>query len=153
MVANISATIPGPVTWKLSPDKKKILFFNARQIRVAELKRNGDDDMLSEPYFTFDCRDNSLRDIFWHSDSYHLILVTHKNIEALEIQPGSQLVDLLALSKKNIDAHYDTASDTLYFMDSQKAGDGNYYENVYKLEMAGSKIFALQDQFKANGNE
>ncbi len=153
MAANISASIPGPVTWKLSPDKKRILFVNSRQIRVADLKSNAGDDIILEPYFIFNYRDNSLRDIFWHSDSYHLILISHKSIDALEAQTGSQLVELAGLNRKNLYAHYDTGTDTLYFMDSQKASDGNFYENVYKLEMAGSKIFALQNQFKVKGNE
>lgn len=153
MAANISGSIPGPVAWKLSPDKKKILFFNTKQIRVADLKGDEDDENALEPYFVFDYRDNSLRDIFWHSDSYHLILVSNKSIDALEAQAGSQLVELAVLNKKNIYAHYDLGTDTLYFMDAQKAPDGNFYENVYKLEMAGNKIFDLQNQFKSKGNE
>jgi hypothetical protein len=153
MAANISGVIPGPVVWKLSPDKKKILFFNFRQVRVADIKRDGEEDIVSEPYFIFDYKDNSLRDIFWHSDSFHLILVSYKNIEVLEAQAGSRLVELAVLNRKNSSVHYDIASDTLYFMDSQRSPEGGLYENVYKLEMAGSKIFALQDQFNAKIDE
>jgi hypothetical protein len=153
MAANISGTIPAPVSWKLSPDKTKILFFNSRQVRVASLKYNGDSDILLEPYFIFDYRSNSLCDIFWHSDSFHLILVSYNSVEALEAQSGARPVELASLNRKNPYPYYDIKTDTLYFMDSQKAPDGNLYENVYKLEMAGNKVFDLPSQFKTKANE
>jgi len=153
MVANIGDILPAQITWKLSPDRKKILFYNSRQIRVADLRENQDNEEAESPYFVLDYRDNSLRDVFWHSDSYHLVLVSNKNIEAIETRSGAKPVELCVLNKKNSTSFYHTASDTLYFVDSQKAVDGNAYDNVYKLELSGSGAFVLPEQLKAKADE
>lgn len=70
----------------------------------------------------------------------------------LETKPGSEAIDLVVLNKKNSSVVYDINSDTLYFTDYQKADDGNFYNNLYKLEL-NAKILPLQDILKIKPGE
>lgn len=94
--------------------------------------------------FTINYTNGKIIDVFWHSDSYHLILVGNRFIEALEAKPEVATVTLVTLNKKNSRAYYDVHTDTLYFLDAQKAEDGNFYDNLYKLEL-NSRAFLLQE--------
>ena len=46
----------------------------------------------------------------------------------------------------------DYAKYVLYFLDSQRAADGNYYDNVYKLEL-NAKSFPFQKLIRTEENE
>jgi hypothetical protein len=141
---------PAAIKWKLSSDRKKLMYFNARAIGITSLKQQ-DNSVLQEP-FILNYQEDKIIDVFWHSDSYHLILVGSKKIEALETESGALPVSLVNLNKRNTVCSYDTHSDTLYFLDSQKAADGNLYDNLYKLEL-NARTFPLQDLIKLKTNE
>ena len=49
-------------------------------------------------------------------------------------------------------AFYDETKDVLYFLDSQRAPDENYYDNVYKLEL-NAKSFPFQELIGTKENE
>ncbi len=121
------------IKWKLSPDREKLLYFNARQIGIVYLKPQ--DKPFLAPPFVLNYPEDKIIDVFWHSDSYHLILVGRRGIEALEAEPNAVPVALVNLSKRNTSCFYDAHSDSLYFLDYQKAADGNFYDNLYKLEL------------------
>ncbi len=141
---------PPAIKWKLSPDREKLLYFNAYQIGIVYLEPQ---NKISQGQpFVLNYSDDKIIDIFWHSDNYHLVLVSRKSIEALEAQPQTEPVLLVNLNKKNTSCFYDTRTDTLYFLDYQKAADGNFYDNLYKLEL-NAKTFPLQDLIKLKSNE
>lgn len=149
-IADFLTLQPAAVKWKLSPDKRKLLYFNARQIGITYLEHEGGAPL--KPPFVLNYPEDRIIDIFWHSDSYHLVLAGRKTIEALEAEPEASSVALVNLNKRNTSCFYDVSTDTLYFLDSQKAADGNLYDNLYKLEL-NARGFPLQELIKLKTNE
>lgn len=136
---------PPAIKWKISPDKEKVLYFNPHQIGIAYLEPQ---NKLSQGLpFILNYSDDRIIDVFWHSDSFHLILVSRKSVEAMEARESAEPVELVALNKRNTSSFYDTRSDILYFLDSQRAADGNIYDNLYKLEL-NTRTFTLQELIK-----
>jgi hypothetical protein len=137
--------------YKVSWDREKALFFNSHQIAVVflEPRRRGLDNELP---ILMDFSNHRILDAFWYSDNYHLILVTDRAVEALEAKPDAKPVSLVTLNKRNTSVFYDESSDTLYFVDSQKAVDGKFYDNVYKLDL-GAKFNPFSDLMNRKTNE
>ncbi|MDD5432423.1 MAG: PEGA domain-containing protein [Candidatus Omnitrophica bacterium] len=127
-------TVKNPKKWKISPDREKVLCFDYRQVAVSLLAvRNK--DYYTDPEIIIENENQRIIDLFWHSDSYHFILVTDKNIEVLEAKAAAAPVTLITLNKRNVSSFYDERNDVLYFIDSQKAEDDRLYDNVYKLDL------------------
>jgi hypothetical protein len=139
-----------PYKWKISPDKEKLLAFSQHRITVVSLSRQKELVTLSEP-LVLEYPDMVIYDVFWHSDNYHLVLITNKNIEVVETNSQRASVNLVNLNKKNIPVFYDDTKDALYFTDSQKAEDGKYYDNAYKLDLS-TKLFSFKDFIKPSTN-
>lgn len=140
---------PQPLKWKLSADRKKVLYFNQRRIGVALLdaqNRSGDDS------FVIEYNPGLISDAFWHSDNYHIIVISSKNIAVLEAKPSSQVVELVALNSAAANGYYDNGQDILYFNDWQKAEDGNTYNNLYRLDL-NPKASIFQELRKLRTNE
>ena len=140
---------PLPIKWKISPDKEKLLSFNPHQIVVVNLRPSHKPYPTESP-LVLDFPDRKIIDIFWHSDSYHLILITDSNIEVQEAILQSVPLDIVDLNKKNVSAFYDENKDMLYFIDNQKAADGKFYDNLFKLEL-GTKFSLIKP--RANDSE
>lgn len=143
---------PPSLEFKLSNDRGKLVYFNKHQIAVSILNAPESQD-FPDPYQVLDYPEDVITNLFWHSDDYHLIIVTQKKILAMEAKPGALPVTLVNLNKKNIPASYDADTDTLYFIDYQKAGDGNFYNNLYKLEINTKAFLFLQEFMKKKPNE
>lgn len=141
-IGNFMKILPSVLKWRVSPDHQKLLYFNAGQIGVTNLA-SPKESLTVDSGFVLDYPEGKIIDVFWYSDSYHLVLVSSKSIQALEARPRSQMVELVTLTKKNTSAYYDTRTDTLYFLDSQKAADGNLYDNLYKIHL-DTRVFILQ---------
>lgn len=139
-----------PKEFKVSPDRQKAAIFNAHQISVFYLNSQGAVSYAKAP-LTFNLPDRQVNNVFWHSDSYHLILVTDRNVEVAEIEGKSRPVSLVNLNRKNAGFFYNADEDTLYFRDAQKGADGNFYDNVYKLELS-NKENILGDLIKLRQN-
>lgn len=139
-----------PKELKISPDRQKMLIFNSRQVCALTLKNQGDLSYSRAPVI-LSLSNKHINNVYWHSDSYHLVLVTDKDIEVLEIEENSNPVILAPLGRKNPGVFYDTDKDTLYFMDSQKGSDGILYNNAYKLEL-NNKENLLNDLIKLRQN-
>lgn len=145
-LSQILAIYPAPKKWRLSPDKEKICYYNTHQIGVLnlepdkELLSGGDAVIINYP-------SGSIADVFWHSDSFHLVIVSGTQIEIVEAKTDSTPVALANINKKNSNSFYDMRTDTLYFLDSQKAADGKYYDNLYKLEL-NTKLYSLKELIK-----
>jgi len=137
--------------YKISPDRDKLLCFNARQIAVIYLKSEEGRTYVESP-LVLEYAGKKIEEVFWHSDSYHLILVTDRTIDVLEAKPEAVPVNLVNLEKKGGSVFYDEDRDTLYFMDAQKAADGKFYDNAYKLEL-GTKLYPFMDLMKQKSDE
>lgn len=134
LIGSFTPMRPFPIKWKISPDKEKLLAFNLHQIAMVNLRPSHKPYSAESP-LVVDFPDRKIIDIFWHSDSYHLILITDSNIEVQEAILQSVPVNLVNLNKKNTSAFYDENKDALYFIDNQKAADGKFYDNLFKLEL------------------
>jgi hypothetical protein len=136
--------------YKISPDEEKLLCFNPHQIVVIYLEPRNKEFFADS--VILDYSDRRIQDVFWHSDSYHLVLITDINIEVVEAKPKAEAVNLVNLNKRNTLVFYDNNEDVLYFIDSQKASDGKYYDNAYKLQL-GAKVFPFHELIKTTPNE
>lgn len=149
-VSDFIVVSPAPLQWKISPDREKLLYFNSHQIGIAYLQPQNKASQKSP--FILNYANGRITDVFWHSDSYHLVLITEDSVEALEAQPQAENVKLANLNKKDTTCFYDDRSDTLYFLDAQSAEDGNIYDNLYKLEL-NARAMSLQDLIKVKSDE
>ncbi len=140
-----------PKELKISPDRQRMLIFNAHQICALTLKSQGDLSYIKAPVI-LNFSNKQINNVFWHSDSYHLILITDRDVEVLETEENSNPVILVSLKNKNTDIFYDMDKDALYFMDSQRGADGILYNNTYKLEL-NNKENLLDDLIKLRQNE
>lgn len=138
--------------WKISGDRQKLAGFNPRQVVVAYLDTQNSPAADLEAIIVLDRSEQPIRDIFWHSDNYHLILVTERSIGVLEARPQASIVNLVNLNKKNAVVSYDDSADILYFTDAQKAADGKWYDNLYKLELS-VKFSPLEQLIKPRADE
>jgi hypothetical protein len=143
---NFSPLVPPANHWLLSPDREKLLYFNAHQIGIVFLKPD-EASYFPETVFILNYPHESLKEVFWHSDNYHLIVVSDAKVSICEARPRSQPLELVTLNKRASFSSYDVRNDTLYFIDSQKAADGNYYDSLYKLDL-NPRTSPLQDLMK-----
>jgi len=149
-IASLIMLSSPPLKHKVSLDRDKILYFNARQLAVAYINPSGRGNGGAP--FILDYLEGTVVEAFWHSDGYHIIVVRDDRIEVRESRPESKAVVLTYLNNKNSAAFYDKRSDTLYFLDAQPAADGNIYNNLYKIELS-PWTFPWQDLIKRRHNE
>jgi len=122
------------IGWDVSLDKKKIFIFNNSQIGVIFFDNQGERDYSDSPIF-FDYSREKIVNVFWHSDSYHLIVLTNKYVQVIEARPRALPINLVKLNKEESPAFYDARKDILYFSDTQISPSGYFYNNLYKLEL------------------
>jgi hypothetical protein len=125
--------------WEISPDRKKLLIFNYHQIGVVFFDNLPDSEYPVTPVL-LDYPQEKVMDVFWHSDSYHLVVLTDKHVQVVESRTNAQPVNLIELNKAQAKAFYDAKEDVLYFSDSQRGPDGSY-NNLYKLELSADLYF------------
>jgi len=135
-ISNFIGISPASSKWKFSPNREKIVYFNKHKIGVTY--SNG--EKYSDKAFVLDYPRANILDIFWHSDNYHLVVVSDRNIEVLEAKPDTEYVELVKLNKKNPQAAYNFHEDTLYFIDSQRLEDGSVYDNLYKIDLTAKAL-------------
>lgn len=137
-IGHLPETISFPAKWKVSPDKEKLVCFNPRRIAVAYFVSG--ENLPPVSFIILEYPHQRITDVFWHSDNYHLIVITDRSIEVVEAKSDAAAVNLANLNKRNATVFYDAKKDILYFLDSQRAEDGEVYDNVYKLEL-GTRSF------------
>ncbi|MHB8154513.1 MAG: PEGA domain-containing protein [Candidatus Omnitrophota bacterium] len=123
--------------WEVSADRKKLFIFNYHQISVIFFDTQMDDEYSSSTVL-LDYPQEKIVDVFWHSDSYHLVVLTDKYVQVVESRLGAVPINLVELNKTEAAAFYDTKEDALYFSDSQRSPDGSAYNNLYKLELSAN---------------
>lgn len=133
-VASLPEKFPGLLGWEVSADLKKMFIFSAHQINVIFIDNQTDYEYLTMPVL-FDYPQEKIINVFWHSDSYHLVVLTDKHVQVAEARPAAVPVNLVELNKAEASSVYDTKTDTLYFSDAQKSPEGVLYNNLYKLEL------------------
>lgn len=121
--------------WQVSEDKRKLFVFNQRQIGVVFFDNQDDYGYPDSPVF-LDYPQEKIANVFWHSDSYHLIVLTDKHVQVIESRPRALPVNLVELNKEGASAFYDNKENALYFSDSQRSPDGSFYNNLYKLDLS-----------------
>lgn len=120
---------------KFSPDGKRILYFNKDGIWVIYL--NAREQVLKMPYPAVIEQvyqaPGLIKDAFWHSGSNHVVFISDKDIDVLELGMGQDngIVTLHKCSSAPRGVYYDVYSDSLYFNDSKNG----YKENVYRLDL------------------
>ncbi len=136
--------------FKVSADREKLLCFNLHQLIVVYLTPQDGVSYIT-PLLDLEYKNLRIIEAFWHSDNFHIVLVTDRNIEVMEAKPKGSAVELLKLQSRNSSSYYEEASDTLYFTDFEVASDGKKYENLYKLDFT-NKIAALGELIKPRNN-
>lgn len=121
--------------WQVSEDKRKMFVFNRYQISVVFFDNPDDYEHPDSPVF-LDYPRERIINVFWHSDSYHLIVLTDRHVQVIESRPRALPVDLVELNKAGASAFYDSKENALYFSDSQRSPDGSFYNNLYKLDLS-----------------
>ena len=137
--------------WEVSTDKSKMFIFNSHQISVIYLD-NRDDNEYSDSFVYLDYPQERIIKVFWHSDSYHLIVLTNKHVAVIESRSLAKAVNLVELNKDASEAFYDNKRQILYFSDNQKSPDGSLYNNLYKLELS-PELYLLERLMKKKTNE
>jgi len=144
------ASIPDKFTqvngWGISLDQKKMLIFNYHQISVIFFDTQINDEEVVPTVF-LDYLQEKIIDVFWHSDSYHLVVLTDKHVQVIESRSGAVPTNLVELNKTGAVAVYDTKEDALYFSDMQRSPAGSFYNNLYKLELSAN-LYALEKLIK-----
>ncbi len=132
------ASLPDKFTqvngWEVSKDKRKLFIFNHNQISVIFFDTQIDYEYAASGVL-LDYSQEKIINVFWHSDSYHLVVLTDKHLQVVESLLGAVPINLVELNKAGSTAFYDQKEDTLYFSDSQRSLDGGFYNNLYKLEL------------------
>ena len=123
--------------WEVSSDQKKIFIFNHHQISVIFFDTQIDYEYPALTVF-LDYPEEKIVNVFWHSDSYHLVVLTDKHVQVIESRLGAVPINLVELNKEGSAAFYDIKEDMLYFSDSQRSPDGSFYNNLYKLELSAN---------------
>ncbi len=140
------ATLPDKLIqvngWEVSSDQKKIFIFNPHQISVIFFDTQVDDEYTASTVF-LDYPQEKIINVFWHSDSYHLVVLTDKHVQVIESRWGAVPTSLVELNKGGSAAFYDIKEDVLYFSDSQRNPEGNFYNNLYKLELSANLLTRL----------
>lgn len=140
-----------PIKWSLAPDGEKVLCFDRHQLLAIPLYQQNPAPGAEKTGFSLGATEEAIADVFWHSDSYHIIVVTDKAIEVLEAMPSSKPVALAGLNKDNTCAFYDTRTDMLYFLDSQRAADGKTYDNIYRLDL-NTRFYPFRELMRLRTN-
>ncbi len=138
---------PSEITGKkLSPDGRKILYFNGNGIWIIYLSRlrltkDGDAAEVEEVLKG----SGAIKEAFWHSDSNHIIFVSGKDINVLEIGKGGgkNIVTLNRCAHQPKGVYYDTYNDSLYFNDSP---DGKSI--LYRLDLREKFFGKLMERIK-----
>ncbi|MDD5108487.1 MAG: PEGA domain-containing protein [Candidatus Omnitrophica bacterium] len=138
-IASLPEKFTQIVGWQVPEDKKKLFVFNRHQIGVVFFDNQGDYG-FQDSFVFLDYPQEKIIQVFWHADSYHLIVLTDKHVQVIEARPQAKPVNLVELNKEGAEAFYDNKENELYFSDSQRSPDGSFYNNLYRVDLSPSLI-------------
>jgi len=132
--------------WDVSPDREKLFIFNSHQIGIISLD-DRDDYIYADSYISLDYPREGITAVFWHSDSYHLIVLTDRHVAVVESRPLAKPVNLVELNKEPRQVFYDNKRQEIYFSDAQRRPDGTVYSNLYRLQLS-PELYLLERLIK-----
>jgi len=150
-VGMLPGIVPVPKKWKVSPDRKKAMFFNPNQIAVSDIGQE-EGRALPDTAVVLNFSNRKLVDVFWHSDSFHLIAVTDRSIEVIEARSDAAAINLIDLVRRNTSCFYNEKEDALYFLETADARGAKPFDNLYKLDL-NIKSSPLLNLTKPKSNE
>ena len=150
-VAVLPENFSGIQGWDISADQTKLFLFNAHQIAIVFLESPDIYAYSDSPVF-LDYPKSKVIQVFWHSDNYHLVVVTNKNIEVAEARAQSSRVSLVRLKNDSIKASYDDKRDLLYFTCPLEIGLAAGCRNLYKLAIS-PELYILNMPLKYKTDE
>jgi len=179
-IAGIPVNFTNIKGWDVAEDKTKLFIFNSQQIIVIFFDAKDNYEYSDSPVI-IDCSQEKVSQVFWHSDSYHLVVVTNKHVAVIEARAAAKQINLVDLDKESKISFYDEKRDTLYFTqpyrigryalprstlpygssryalprssDSQKSmNDGYIGSNLYRLEL-NTDLFLLGRLMQRKQNE
>ncbi|MDD5059511.1 MAG: PEGA domain-containing protein [Candidatus Omnitrophica bacterium] len=133
-IANLPENFPQIIGFDFSPDRKKMFIFSQHQVSVISFDLDPELDFSDSPLMLEFPREKIIN-VFWHSDSYHLVVLTNKHVLVIESKPRGVPINLIRLNKEDPTGFYDQNENALYFSDSQRSPDGTTFNNLYKLEL------------------
>ena len=131
---------------KFSPDGKKFLYFNESNIWVVylvarDLVKDGELAYVEEALKT----PGSIKDVFWHSGSNHIIFVANKDINVIDLggRGEKNIVTLHKCTRAPQGLYYDVNNDSLYFNDAYEGKD-----RLYRLDLREKFFEKLMQRVK-----
>lgn len=137
---------------KFSPGGDKLLYFNNYYIWVIYL--NVDRTLAKESEYAkveeVLKSPNPIKDVYWYSESKHIVFVTDKDINVMELygEGARNIVMLYKFNTTPANIYYDDSSDSLYFRDFGKgpaSQEGNY---LYRLDLRQKFFDSLMRKLK-----
>ncbi len=151
-IASIPINFTDIKGWDVTLDRTKLFIFNSQQIIVIFFDAKNSYAYSDSPVIIDYPREKIIQ-VFWHSDSYHLIVVTNKHVAVIEARAAAEPINLVDLEKETKISFYDEKRDTLYFNDSQKSIiSGDTDSNLYRLEL-NTDLFVLESLMQGKQNE
>ncbi len=136
--------------WDVAEDKTKLFIFNSQQIIVIFFDAKDNYEYSDSPVIIDYVREK-VSAVFWHSDSYHLVVITNKHVAVIEARAAAEPVNLVDLDKESKVSFYDGKRDTLYFTLPYMSG-GDIGSNLYRLEL-NTDLFMLEGLMRGKQNE
>ncbi len=136
---------------KFSPDGNKFLFFDGGHIWVVYLNpdpsaaKMSESARIDEVVFSM----NDIVDVFWYSESNHIVFVTDKDINVVELY-GKGTRNSVVLYKFNAGPqglYYDKGSDSLYFTDLSGTG-WNKKSRLFRLYLRQKFVTQFIERFR-----
>lgn len=132
--------------WSVAQDNKKLFIFNPHQISVVFFDTQNDYEYAGSFVFLEYPREKIIN-VFWHSDNYHLIILTDKHIQVIESRFLTNPINLVELNKEDPLAFYDSQKDVLYYTDNPKKSEDKIYHNLYRLDLS-TNLYLLEKLMK-----
>ena len=131
---------------KFSPDEKKVVYFNDKNIWVIYL--NGTENGKKDPQAVIENVFEGygpITDVFWYSQSNHLVFIDGREINVVELgrEGEESVVTLHKCRRPPQGVFYDEYNDSLYFCDS--GGDGN---RLYRIDLREQFYDKLMERVK-----
>jgi hypothetical protein len=129
----------------LSPDKKKIFYFNENRLDIIYLPTEKIDYEQAKNNNFFILADSRILHAFWYSDNERIIVITDKDIKIYELlgQGKNNTITVLNLRDNHTRATYNSEEDILYFTDMQKGADGKWHRGLYRMDMGRKTPFTF----------
>lgn len=131
--------------WMVSPDEKKIFYYLGNRIYVGFLSYPDIEAVPAEDFIITVPED--IVEVFWHSDSEHLIVATSRQLRLYELfsQGRRNTVTLTDLNLRRPKVFYDATGNSVYFTDAQDSPSGRF-DNLYRVQLGRRQIFPFVEE-------